>query len=55
MGVLLPPEGLDATVSDKSVLKTKETHRESLDRQYGSTAPEHAQPVTLLLPIEDRP
>ena len=55
MGVFLPSEGLDAAVSDTSVLNTNETHRESLDRQYGSTAPEHAQPVALLLPIEDRP
>lgn len=55
MRVLLPSEGLDVTVSDISMLNTNETHRESLDRQYGSTAPEHAQPVALLLPIEDRP
>jgi len=55
MGVLLPSEGLDAIVSDTSVLNTNETHRESLDRQYGSTTPEHAQLVALLLPIEDRP
>jgi hypothetical protein len=55
MRILLPPEGLNATVSDTSILNINETHRESLDRQYGSAAPEHAQLVALLLPIEDRP
>ena len=55
MRVLLPSEGLDVTVSDTFILNTNETHRESLDRQYRSAAPEHAQLVALLLPIEDRP
>ena len=34
---------------------SSETYRESLDGQDGSTTPEHAQLVALLLPIEDRP
>ena len=34
---------------------TNKTHRKSLNGQDRSTTPEHAQPVTLLLPVEDRP
>lgn len=56
VGVLLPPKSLDAIVNGTVHTRhTRETHRESLDGQYWSTTPEHAQPVTLLLSIEDRP
>ena len=54
--VLLPSEGLQAAVSNTMHTRDSyETHRESLNRQDGCTAPEHAQLVALLLPIEDRP
>ena len=56
MGVLLPPKSLEPIVSDVIYTRhTDETHRESLDGQDGGATPEHAQFVTLLLPIEDRP
>ena len=56
MRVLLPSEGLAATVSDAIHTKyANETHRESLHGQDRSTTSEHAQLVALLLPIKDRP
>ena len=54
--VLLPSEGLEATVSETIHTRfTYETHRKSLNGQYRSTTPQHAQFIALLLPIKDRP